>query len=276
MVKGLTGVLALLLLGIAMPASAGGAAHKAKARPRAPATTTQKARPLRRVFKAALRTAFRPNKQNPLDEGHYEAIKTTAFALYGTYAPATHFFLGIGRSPADLIAFMRNLDPHGVGTMPLSGFQGGERPIAADTKRRLDELFDSFIPSSAIRSKRDIVLVDRWASGGTLLMVRKQLSSYLKARGYTGQVKIAGIARIPRSGKLPRGVTVFEERRLGAALRFQNEVALVKSPHEIEMGDELSDLRSNPEYRRFRNQLMRRMRRDQDLDRALRELVPTP
>ena len=118
-----------------------------------------------------------------LDQIEYEQARDVVGLILKDYAPAGHFFIGVGRSPAIFVAILKNLDPDMAGSLPLSSFyhhpEGREsyrEPLSKEVEGRLFDHFERFIPEDVLSGERPLVLID-WVKGGRSMVA---LDDYLK------------------------------------------------------------------------------------------------
>ncbi len=228
------------------------------------------ASPVRRLFLAG-QPSIPKASEYPISAQHYQSIRKTAVAILRAYAPRDHYFVGLGRSPPELVEFFENLGGREfVTNIPMTGLQGAF-DIPQERYALYFEHFEAFIPRGIISEQRDIVLVDSWGSGGTLFAVQKMLTAYLVTQGSKAQVKIAGFSRTgvteTERSRLPDvPYKIFEQAEHGSALIYGRKIARYQNEHFIEEGSGLADLRLNPSARLFREQLREHMSRDARLD----------
>ncbi|MET9886700.1 toxin glutamine deamidase domain-containing protein [Streptomyces sp. NPDC006430] len=140
-----------------------------------------------------------------------EAVNELAGTITGRYPPAEHVFLGLGRSPAAVIAALQLAGPEvSASSMPLSDFRPGPTdftgihyaaavsptgepaaPPSFDQRRMLFEHFAEFLPE--IPPGKDLVLIDYTQSGRSLFAAEGLLGEYFTSIGRT-DVKVKAFA----------------------------------------------------------------------------------
>ncbi|MEW2288535.1 hypothetical protein [Streptomyces sp. NPDC047841] len=131
-----------------------------------------------------------------------DAVVETSALITAKYPPEGHFYLGLGRSPAAIIAALQATG-HPAQSIPLSDFlpapADGERsifrnafkgrpPLSDDQRRMLAAHFDEFVRPH-LEAGKDIVLIDYTQSGRSLFSAQHYLGAYLAERGFDGRVK---------------------------------------------------------------------------------------
>ncbi|ALO99058.1 hypothetical protein SHL15_8090 [Streptomyces hygroscopicus subsp. limoneus] len=131
-----------------------------------------------------------------------DAVVETSALITTEYPPEGHFYLGLGRSPAAIIAALQATG-HPAQSIPLSNFRpapaDGERsifrdafknrpPLSDDQRRMLAAHFDEFVRPH-LEAGKDILLIDYTQSGRSLFAAQHYLGAYLAERGFDGRVK---------------------------------------------------------------------------------------
>ncbi|MGW0513164.1 hypothetical protein ACWD1W_28635 [Streptomyces olivaceoviridis] len=131
-----------------------------------------------------------------------DAVVETSALITTEYPPEGHFYLGLGRSPAAIIAALQATG-HPAQSIPLSSFRpapaDGERsifrdafknrpPLSDDQRRMLAVHFDEFVRPH-LEAGKDILLIDYTQSGRSLFAAQHYLGAYLAERGFDGRVK---------------------------------------------------------------------------------------
>ncbi|MEV5176675.1 hypothetical protein AB0L10_37630, partial [Streptomyces flaveolus] len=131
-----------------------------------------------------------------------DAVVETSALITGKYPPSRHFYLGLGRSPAAVIAALQTTG-HQAGSVPLSDFRPAPEnndwsifrdafkkypALTGEQRRMLHAHFDEFVRPH-IETGKDIVLIDYTQTGLSLFAAQHYLSDYLTERGSDSQVK---------------------------------------------------------------------------------------
>ncbi|MBK9070043.1 MAG: hypothetical protein IPL79_03410 [Myxococcales bacterium] len=131
-----------------------------------------------------------------LSRAEYEELRDLSLLLPKTYAPKKAYFLGVGRSVAAPAAFLARLGENVAGYLPIDGlstYVERGKPLSANDLKAFNETFDAFIPAEALEGNRDVVLFQKISSGGSLLLLKPVVEAWLKSKGRTNKVLIAGI-----------------------------------------------------------------------------------
>jgi hypothetical protein len=200
----------------------------------------------------------------------YPALRREAQRLLLEFPPGQHYFIGVGRTPTPMIAFLRNLSPELATSVPASGLK---RTRPEHLAAYFDH-FDHFVPPDVLRGDRTVVFLDGSSNGGSAEVLETLFNRYQAARG----------------ARLETQVTVWDEggetRRSGRVRVFgapeypfmeSDSIAVFDRAHYIgEPGYALKTLRyaRNPEHAQFRRALMVRMKGDAELGSWLRTQFP--
>ena len=214
-----------------------------------------------------------------LSQQQYDQLKYVGTEMLKRFPPSTHYYVGLGRSPASVISMIQNLaaDPSAPEKLamnfPASGVHDGGVHDDASYFRHLDAL----LPKEVVSGKRSIVLLDRSRpyggqhSGGESLYLFKQiLERYLTARGSSVKVEALGFAYGPLN-------PAYKLTHLAFDMNTRPELERVSMPHYEEVAEyphhriapNLQPPARRPEYGQYKAQMLERMRRDPELDAFL-------
>ncbi len=105
------------------------------------------------------------------------------------YDPAGHAFVGVGRSPAIVVAQMQNRSPGLAKTLPLSDFyhhpEGRENyypPLTPAVENRLFDHFDLYLPPESLTGGKKLVLLDYVKGGRSMIALDEYLKRYAARR----------------------------------------------------------------------------------------------
>ncbi|MHC5738638.1 phosphotransferase [Nostoc sp.] len=141
-----------------------------------------------------------------LDDLEYEELKKLAFDLLAIISDDQSFYLGIGRTPTPLIAFLQcYLGKEVVGQIPLSGFRHnypGENysllrePLSETQLEILEEHLNKFLPSQLITDDLSLIVIDFVDSGASLAAITHHIRKYLQDKGVSAdKVKAAALCK---------------------------------------------------------------------------------
>jgi hypothetical protein len=138
----------------------------------------------------------------------YETIRDTSLEI--TQKFTNYYYLGVGRSPTPIIAFLQNYLGHEhASNLPLSNFRAISQgkppsisddlwgtkgklyaPVTHDEELRLFRHFDIFFPKDPEIQNKKVLLIDYVTYGGSIIAAKQALRSYLKARGRNCKLEI--------------------------------------------------------------------------------------
>ena len=232
-------------------------------------------------FKSPFRRQLKPLGTGPLvtlenrahvDARQYKDLSLATQALLKKYPADTHFFIGLGRDPAPIMAFLQNLG----GKELAVNFPASSNDSNNATVEVLAKYVEKLIPPEVLASGRTIVFLDATTSGrGLDFYVPKIVPSLggakvIKAaygiqhdgkrekwRIYSnpGDKQVIDTAPFPEVNKFftePYEDVVSEFPRHGPG---KDPIAVLDSPL--------------PQYKQYRDALMQRMQRDGELHKFL-------
>jgi hypothetical protein len=223
-----------------------------------------------------------------LDANQYQQIRDASIALMTKFPPKEYFYVGVGRSPAPIIAFLENLAVRGDDVainFPASGVRSHD-PM--QHKDAYYAYFDALLPRSVIKGQRKILLIDRAgvysqgpngrAGGSSLVKVRQVLQAYLKDRSSSASVEAMAYAPYPlqsadvhRIDTAPfREVEAFGSQLHGALGVAYDEIA--RHPENDITQSAIGQLQRNPAYDTYRAKTWERMQADPTLGGFLSRL----
>jgi hypothetical protein len=204
-------------------------------------------------------------------EPEYLAMKTTAMRLFGKYAPGEHFFIGIGRSPTQLVATMELLGHGSAMNLPASGIAEGQ-----DSDPAYMEHFRATIPDDAFVSGKTIVLMDLVNTGAALRQMERLLRSYMKSRGFGNPIQGVGFSGNAVTISGAQGQT-YDNFVLADDLNplLQGMVYNERGQYpEFHVGQTpRTTLVQLPYYQQLLDALRQRMEHDADLDAEVKRLA---
>jgi hypothetical protein len=196
-----------LVLGVAAPTThaapsrgAGSAARTTRSRPSRPAvqrperrtsavsaTALRREAPVRRVFDPRARATLPPSVtiagNTYLSLQEYRDLRNGCMELLRRYPPDDYFFVGLGRDPAPVIAFLQNL-----GEKDLAVNLPGTSSIQWHQNRAVEDIdvarhIEAAIPEKILGGDRKLVILDVTSSGKTPAIFGPYLDRYLAKRG---------------------------------------------------------------------------------------------
>lgn len=131
------------------------------------------------------------SKKAPIDLDAIEAEEGEAVVdtILREHDPATHAYVGVGRSPAILIALMQNRNPALANTLPLSDFYHHPAahpkyypPLSPELETRIYDHLDRYLPASARSGEKSLVLIDFVKGGRSMVALDEYLKRYAARR----------------------------------------------------------------------------------------------
>lgn len=200
-------------------------------------------------------------------EAEYIDLRNSVMTMLGRYSPDENFFIGLGRDPTPIMAFLHNLGGDEMAmNFPASG--SGTWQSRGPSQSEVDVYFDKLLPESLIKGNRDIVLIDQTEAGRTLRGFPPYIQAYLKKKGFKGQVKKVAFS----SESQAAGIDVIDTNDSPIVSQFlwdPYEGVFSEYERHVIGEDDIDGLRKQPEYRKYQKALERRMARDQTLERML-------
>jgi hypothetical protein len=198
----------------------------------------------------------------------YADLRDGAIEVLERFPPDTHYYVGIGRSPTPVIALLQNLNSEIASTIPVSGLKVRNDEATTPPPITLDAAWTQhlahFLPDSRLaeleRSGRGIVVLDRATTGASVTLMANLIRRYVAQRGRSIRVDAVAFTRHPVS------VHQIDLTDRGE-LRLMNKYEPWTEWPYYQVGiDAPSGLVRRPEYDRFKQQLMERMKRDPALN----------
>ena len=117
-------------------------------------------------------------KEEHLIEDSYEEIRLLAYQLVSEFSPSRYLYVGVGRSPTPLIAFLQAIDRKVAINFPLSDFHySGKHMMDEENLKILHRHFEEFFGHYRKKGKV-IVFIDYVISGETLFNVQKYYQNF--------------------------------------------------------------------------------------------------
>jgi hypothetical protein len=191
-----------------------------------------------------------------VDKRDYNELRDASMELLKRYDPATHFFVGTGRDPAPIIAFLQNLGGRDLAiSFPASGgvWPGGGSTASWDHASQADfaRYLGKLIPRHVPRSGRTIVLLDVTNSGKTPAGIAPKVRKWVKSEGSRSKVvKLAFTQNTLENGVKTISTAPFPGVDKYMSSPFE-DVVNEFDRHEIG-SDSLSDLKPRPQYAKYR------------------------
>ena len=206
-----------------------------------------------------------------LGAGEYHQLRDAVKPLLRAYPPSKSYYIGLGRDPAAIIAFLQNLGGRQLAmTLPVSGSGLWQRAASHPPWLLIRSYLAELIPHDVATGDRDIVLVDQTGSGRTLAGFPPYVQRYLDEVGFRGRlVKVAFSPNAQAPDVHRIDTTPFPSLATFATAR---EGVISEYPRHIIGMDAKSELAPRHEYTQFRRALAGRMGRDADLDSFLVDL----
>lgn len=210
-------------------------------------------------------------QRDPLTKEEFEQIRELAANIMGTYPPRDYYYVGLGKSPTPLIAFLQASQVPAI-NLPLSKFSpalpgvtpsrdSGRGPaLTGAQQQELTTHFDRFLPSQATLNGRAILLIDLSLSGRSLIATREYMQRYLQAkygRSWLGQLlcscltpeppvpEVVPLALLTPGMMRPGGM----ERSLTAGRGDPDRIEGMDIPGDVSQGDSLAGRMGAEQYK---------------------------
>lgn len=136
----------------------------------------------------------------------YEAGKKIGLEIIQRYPPEEYFYVGVGRSPTPVIAFLQEYLPaHSASNLPFGGVTADDHLWVFTQKDgrdhidwekgwgpNMDHHFKKFLPTPDQLGGRKILLVDYIVNGHSLSLAKRIVEVFLKKEGRLNGVKALG------------------------------------------------------------------------------------
>jgi hypothetical protein len=206
--------------------------------------------------------------QNHLSRSQYHDVKGATLTLLKRFHPERHFFVGLGRDPAPIIAFLQNLGGRKLAVnFPASSNNGG-----SETPAVMRKYVRKLIPPEAFENGRTIVFVDVSSSGRGMDHYVPLISPHLKGAKIKQAIFAVSNAALNKPQNKVRFVTTnYPDVNNYFSGIYENYIS--EYPRHGIGASPFSDLdKPRPEYQQYRDGLMRRMSADSNLDKTLAAL----
>lgn len=108
-------------------------------------------------------------------------IRTMADDILNRFPPTEYAYIGVGRSPSAIMAFLKALGLEQIFNVPLTGTRGANT-LSDQDRTLLFEHFDIFAPNAARTHLRKIVLIDYVQSGKSALKALELFKDYYSSQ----------------------------------------------------------------------------------------------
>ncbi len=211
----------------------------------------------------------------------YQDLAAGVKELLKRYSPEKYYFVGLGRDPAPVIAFLQNLGEKNIAAnLPGTSNIFWNGAIGHDDVARHIE---AAIPKHILQGDRQIVILDVTSSGKTPALFGPYLDHYLESKGIKKpSVKLAFSWNNVMLGAYNHQLTDWINTRNWADFfqypwgKYEGDWTPVNGGrgiaehqrHEMSVGA-APPTKTSPNYAAFRAALMDRMEQDKELDQFL-------
>ena len=231
---------------------------------------------LRRPFKQGLQalpsTHIVNIAGNPLvAEAEYNDLRNSVKDLLRRFPADQNFFVGLGRDPTPIIAFLQNLGgPELAANFPGASGKNWAAPEQYNAQQWavFKQYFQTYIPAEVWSGTRDIVLMDQTNSGasrmGTLGLFAPFFEKYAREIGFKGRIrKVAFSAQRQAADVEQVDTNLYPET---SRFLYAPYEGVVSEYDRHTVANQFYNLPKRAEYTQFRDALSQRMERDADLD----------
>lgn len=219
----------------------------------------------------------------------YRDLRNGCMEILRRYPPDKYYFVGLGRDPAPVIAFLQNLGGKELavnlpGTSNIQWAKSGLKP--EDVARHIE----AAIPQHILVGKRQIVVLDVTSSGKTPAIFGPFIDKYLRQHGNRNKVVRLALSwnNIPRNSyyRAPKyrlewiDTTAWSDFNNYNTGKYEGHwrpgiggFGIAQHQRHV-MGPGVNPpTKTNPNYRAFKKALLARMEQDRKLDRFLKTIA---
>ena len=192
----------------------------------------------------------------------YKETRRGVVALLRKHRPGKYRYIGLGRSPTAVVAFLQNLGLEAI-NLPGSGLSSTQVSQAA-----WDQHLAQVLPPSFLASDKKIVIFDRVSSGASLEQAANALSAYLRSQGSSAEVALrAFVSRSRHPQHAQSNIDLDRYPELDAMNHYSH---WAEYPNFTIGKDSVQGMGSRPEYSQFKTVLLERMKRDKALSKRIK------
>lgn len=123
-----------------------------------------------------------------IEQQEFEFIKSLASYIKTNFPSDQYYYVGIGRSPTLLIAYLKLSDPNSAGFLPATGVKWApdvgvytsDRYTQQGEKEAFQRHFTRFLPSLSELKGRKLLLIDHVQSGVGLRRVKQYINTLME------------------------------------------------------------------------------------------------
>ncbi|OFZ84421.1 MAG: hypothetical protein A2603_03210 [Bdellovibrionales bacterium RIFOXYD1_FULL_55_31] len=225
------------------------------------------------VFYSSIAGADGDPGLNPFLAKSYDETRDVALHILERFPPDQYWYVGLGRSPTPITAFLELLGVDGITTLPLSGmksFDGYKDLPKAELRSRLYSHFDSWLPSAMDLDNRKLLLIDYASTGEGLVTAMREARSFAELHRPGTEIVSLGLFRMEKTKEalLANQIIPLQvPEAMGDAMVYSafDKVAKMQSWHPWD--DTRASLTTRPEHQAFKDFLSEQMARDRILQR---------
>lgn len=135
--------------------------------------------------------------------GEVKEIVEVSEQIVKNFPPEEYFYVGLGRSPTPIMAYLEIFHPNNVRNVPISAMKsrlndrfGRTDPLSAEAEARLNKHFDRFFGNPADFRGKKIVLIDFVNKGDGLMSTFDYLEKYSQTTNKGYQIELSPIRNI--------------------------------------------------------------------------------
>ncbi len=115
----------------------------------------------------------------------FQSVQQVSTYILLQYPRNEYIYIGIGRSPVPVMAYLQTEDETLVRNIPLTGFRYGEvstsPQLCLDEEKRLYQHFDQFLPThSDLNGRKKALIIDFSFTGRSISAAKKYFKKYIK------------------------------------------------------------------------------------------------
>lgn len=211
-----------------------------------------------------------------VSDQEFDEIHRVTQTIVKQFPPDKYYYLGIGRSPAPILAVLQSAIPGSASQLPLTGFNYSEKghPESPSMNSRqtaaLESHFERFLPTPEQLKGRKILLIDYSRTGQTLVSAEEYITEFgfMSDRDYDIDIlSLNDTDRIPElQARAARDGVTIHSVPLDSAPEFRANLhgeiyRLIAEYGEFDLAKKNpgAALKRNPEYDAFKASVAKKL-----------------
>ena len=248
---------------------------------------------IRRVFKpqaagTQLPASWTITGNQYVSQNEYNDLKKGCMELLRRYPPDKYYFVGMGRDPAPVIAFLQNLGEKNLAVnLPGTSNIGWANQVKVGDQVVATHI-EAAIPEHILRGERQIVILDVSSTGKTPAKFGPYLDHYLQARGnHKPVIRLSFSPSDVKTGNtygvLTDWISTTEfpdfdqypwNKYQGSWTPQNGGQGIAEHQGHAMSAGAVPPTQTNPQYTQFRQAVLARQEQDPELDGFIQQLNP--